>query len=249
MPCLWNSDGRSAATRDRAFAAGMVEVACLAELVERADVLVSVCPPSEALRIADDVAATGFDGIYVDANAISPARTRQIGKRFARFVDAGIIGPPAWDPGSTRLYLAGAEADTVAARWHGSHLDARVLGGEVGAASALKMCFATWTKVSGALLLSVRALAAAEGIDDDLIAEWTMSFPHLARQSEGTASGSGPKAWPFVGEMGEIADSFAAAGLPDGFGRAAAEIYSRLAPLQQIADPSLAEVIDLIGGS
>ena len=39
-----------------------------------------------------------------------------------------------------------------------------------GAASALKGCYAGWTKVSAALLLAVRAVAEAEGASADLVA-------------------------------------------------------------------------------
>src|SRR5205807_2605503 len=79
--------------------------------------------------------------------------------------DGGIIGPPARKAGDTRLYLSGAGAADVAARFKGSLLEAIVLDGPVGAASAIKMAYAGWNKGSQALLLAIRALAAHEGVD------------------------------------------------------------------------------------
>ena len=67
---LWDPEGRSAATRERAEAAGLTGEA-LARIIARSDVIVSVCPPHAALDVARLVA--GFRGLYLDANAISPA--------------------------------------------------------------------------------------------------------------------------------------------------------------------------------
>lgn len=226
---LWCSDGRSDATRERADAAGCLEADDLADLVERCGTIVSVCPPGEALAVADGVAALGFAGLYVDANAVSPATARAIADRFEHVVDGGIIGPPAHTAGTTRLYLSGERAAEAAALWADSPLEARVVDGPVGAASALKMAYATWTKASSAMLLAVRALARAEGVEEALLAEWEISQPGTDRRSEATARATAPKAWRFDGEMVEIAETFESAGLPPGFGDAAREVYARLA--------------------
>ena len=58
-----------------------------------------------------------------------------------------------------------------------------------------------------------------------MLAEWALSQPELVARSEAGPRGSARKAWRFVGEMDEIADAFAAAGMPDGFHRAAADVY------------------------
>ena len=84
-----------------------------------------------------------------------------------------------------------------------------------------------WTKGTSALLLAIRALARAEGVEETLLEEWRTSLPHLPEQSVAAARSALGKGWRFVGEMDEIADAFLAAGLPDGFHRAAAEIYRR----------------------
>jgi 3-hydroxyisobutyrate dehydrogenase-like beta-hydroxyacid dehydrogenase len=226
----------------------MVDVGSLAALVAAADVIISVCPPGAAAEVAHDVGAAGFGGIYVDVNAISPAAARVIGATFDRFVDGGVVGPPAHAAGSTRLYLAGDAAPQVAELWSGSLLDTRLVDGGAGAASAVKVCYAAWTKGTAALLLTIRALAAAEGVEDALLAEWATSLPGLAAQSDRAAAGNAPKAWRFAAEMEEIAASFAAHGLPDGFGSAAADVYERLSGFKDITGVTIDAVIDALNG-
>lgn len=228
---LWASKGRSPESRKRAADAGMTEVSDLEELIATSQVILSICPPSEAASVADEVIELGYDGIYVDANAIASGTARELDQRVSRratFIDGGIIGPPPTKPGTTRMYLAGDGADEVASVFSDGPLDAIVLDGPPGAASALKTCYAANTKAGGALLMAIRALATSEGVDDALVREWEISQPHALQTSERWSVASAPKAWRFVGEMHEIGDALASADLPDGFLRAAADMYERL---------------------
>lgn len=244
---LWCSVGRSSATRARAHTAGLTETATLAEFAERCDTIVSICPPGEAEHVAGLVAATGFTGTYVDANAISPATTRTIARRFERYVDGGVIGPPATTIGTTRLYLSGDDASAVAALWDGSVLDARAIDGGIGAASAVKMLYAAWGKHNAALMLAIEAAAEAYGAADTIRAEWAMSLPDLVTRSEAAARGSAPKAWRFEGEMHEVAATFDHAGLPPEFHRGAAEIFRRMAGFKDAPAPvTVEQVVDAL---
>ena len=230
---LWASEGRGPQSAARARAAGLADAGTPAEVAERADIIFSICPPHAAMDVA--WAVQGFSGLFVDANAISPATAREVALMVeeggATYVDGGIIGmppPPAPPPGAggrTRLYLSGAEAQAVRGLFDGTSLDSRVLGGGAWAASAIKMAYAAWTKGSAALLLTVRALARAEGVEDVLLAEWAISQPGLEKRSAGAAGSAAAKGWRWVAEMEEIAASMAADGLPAGFHQAAAEVY------------------------
>jgi len=264
---LWVPEGRSAATGARAAAAGLT-AAGLGGLIERSDIIVSVCPPHAALDTARLVA--GFGGVYVDANAISPATAREVAVLVeaggAGYVDGGIIGTPPVAPGFIRLYLSGPRAGEVRDLFDGSPVDARVVDygmratdagasggmratdagasggmgatdagasggvGVVGSASAVKMAYASWTKGSAALLLAARALARAEGVEETLLAEWGISQPGLDERSARAAGSAAAKGWRWIAEMEEIAATMAAAGLPEGFHQAAAEIYRRFRP-------------------
>jgi 3-hydroxyisobutyrate dehydrogenase-like beta-hydroxyacid dehydrogenase len=252
---VWPSEGRSEASRRRARAAGLEDLDALAAVVAVSDVVLSVCPPGSATEVARLVAAAGFGGLYVDANAVAPATAREVGEIVgaagADFVDGGIIGPPPREAGASRLYLAGSRAGEAAGLFKGSALEAIVLPGDAGTASALKMAYAAWTKGSSALLLAVRALAIHEGVDGALRAEWDRSQPGLGARSEAALAGNARKAWRFVGEMEEIAATFAAAGLPAGFHEASAAVYDRLGSYKDAAEtPPMAEAVaKLMGGS
>jgi 3-hydroxyisobutyrate dehydrogenase-like beta-hydroxyacid dehydrogenase len=224
---LWASAGRSAATTERAEAARLEDAGDVEEVCRRCEILLSICPPHAALDVAR--AASGFTGIYVDANAIAPDTARAVAALQPRLVDGGIVGPPPTGPGTTRLYLSGGEAAEVVALFSGTNVDARVISEQVGAASALKAAYAGWTKGSAALLLAVRALARVEGVEDALLQEWRLSIPELEERLAGAERSARRKGWRWIGEMEEIAHSMAAQNLPAGFHEAAAEVFRRAA--------------------
>jgi 3-hydroxyisobutyrate dehydrogenase-like beta-hydroxyacid dehydrogenase len=249
----WASEGRGPATAARAAQAGLADAGTVAALAGQAAIILSVCPPHAALPTARAVAAAGFTGVYVDANAISPATAREVRAVVeaagGRYVDGGIVGSPpvpalpgdgdGGGPGGTRLYLAGGPAGAeaagpaaeVAALFGGTSLNPEILRNENPAgASALKMAYAAWTKGSAALVLAARALARAEGVEDGLLAEWALSQPGLEGRSLGAARAAAAKGWRWVGEMDEIAASMTADGLPGGFHQAAAEVFRRSPP-------------------
>ena len=226
---LWASEGRGPQTAARARAAGLNDAGTAAEVADRADIIFSICPPHAALDVA--WAVQGFGGLFIDANAISPATAREVALMVeeggATYIDGGIIGLPPVAAGTTRLYLSGPEADALRGLFDGTPLDARVIRGGTWSASAVKMAYAAWTKGTAALLLAVRALAREAGVEDTLLAEWALSQPSLADRAQGAARSATTKGWRWVAEMEEIAASMAAAGLPDGFHQAAAEIFRR----------------------
>jgi 3-hydroxyisobutyrate dehydrogenase-like beta-hydroxyacid dehydrogenase len=209
---VWASEDRSEATHARANE--FRDVGTVRALVDEADLILSICPPHAAVDVAR--ACSGFAGIYVDANAISPQRAREVAALQRRFVDGGIIGGPPTQPGTT-LYLSGDAAAEVASLFDGSPLLTRV----VADASAVKMAYAAWSKGTTALLLAIRDVARAYGIED----EWRLAAPELVEKLPRAEGAKAKKGWRWVGEMEEIADTFAAAGQPDGFHRAAAEVY------------------------
>jgi hypothetical protein len=230
QPVLWAGQGRSRDTAARAAAAGLEDAGTVPGIMARASVIFSVCPPHAALDVARQV--RGFTGTYVDANAIAPGTAEQVAaivsEGGARYVDGGIIGPPPQSAGTTRLYLSGPGATEVAGLFAGSPLDARVVEGALTAASAVKMAYAGWTKGSSALLLAMRALARAEGVEDALLAEWDLSQPGLEAQSGRAARAAAAKGWRWAGEMDEIAAAMATAGLPAGFHQGAAGLYRQV---------------------
>ena len=115
----WTSEGRSEKTRARARNHKLEEIDSLINLCEKCEIILSVCPPHAAEELAQSVIDTGYKGLYLDANAIAPQRSKRIGQSMEaagiRFIDGGIIGGPAWKPNETWLYLSGNDAEKIAA--------------------------------------------------------------------------------------------------------------------------------------
>lgn len=245
---LWASAGRSQQTRERAARGDLEDCESLERLVADSDIILSVCPPHSAEDVARDVAGFGFGGIFVEANAINPERTRHIETIVtgagAQFVDGGIIGGPAWQEGSgTRLYLSGSEAAGIAELFAGSPLEAIVISRKTGAASALKMSYAAYTKGSTALLTAILGVAEKEGVRAELEAQWGAEF---TQQTHRRVTANTAKAWRFEGEMREIASTFEGAGLPGGFHQGAAEVFHRLAEFKDTETPDIGDVLEAL---
>jgi 3-hydroxyisobutyrate dehydrogenase-like beta-hydroxyacid dehydrogenase len=226
---LWASEGRSRATTRRATP--FTDVRSLEELVRRSHVVLSICPPAIAEEIAAHVFGLGFEGLYVDANAISPARMRRIASLGRRVVDGSIIASTG-----INLYLAGRDADEVAALF-GNGVKTLGVGGQVGAASALKMAFGGWNKIGIGVTAQSYAIARAYGVSDHLEAEG-VSSERLSRMAG--------RAWRWAPEMEEIADTCAELGLPDEIPRGAATLYGRWERHRDSA-PGLDELLEDLG--
>jgi len=245
----WTSQGRSDKTRARAEKYRLTEVESLSQLCQTCEIILSVCPPHAAEDIAQSVIETGFRGLYLDANAIAPQRSIKIGKlmetRGIRFVDGGIIGGPAWTPKETWLYLSGEHAQEIASCFSDGSLDTKIIGNQIGKASALKMCYASYSKGTTALLAAVLAASEALGVRENLYEQWDMdNTTGFSDQVSQRVRNVTRKAWRFEGEMKEIAQTFQEAGLTNEFHEAAADIYHRMVGFKDATDtPSLHEVI------
>ncbi|MDB5689692.1 MAG: Phosphogluconate dehydrogenase, NAD-binding, putative-like protein [Sphingomonas bacterium] len=227
--------GRGAASAERAGSAGMIDVGD-ADLA-RADLILSILPPAEAAGLAQRLlphfAADGPRPLYIDANALSPESKRGIADMLAgagvAMVDGGIVGPPPRDGGrEPTIYLSGPDAER-GRMLADLGLRIAVLDGPVGAAAALKMCYAAMNK--GVVALAVGALLAAEraGAGDALAEEMAASMPDLLARFRRQVPDMYPKAYRWVAEMHEIAaflgEDAGAAAMFDG----AADLFDRIA--------------------
>jgi 3-hydroxyisobutyrate dehydrogenase-like beta-hydroxyacid dehydrogenase len=243
--------GRSARTRDLAAAAPFDVVDDLAAVTAGSDLVLSVVPPGQAAAVAEAVAGVP---LLVDLNAISPLTVDQIDRALAGsgtgLVDGSISGPPPWQPGTTRIYLSGPRAAEVAALGFDG-VDVRVVGAELGAASAVKMC--TGSVYKGTALILAHALVAARrnGVLDEVRDDLEGSFPELMDGIDRYLASSASKAHRYVGEMDQIAATQGAAGLPPEVFEAMATAYEHLArspagdlsPEQAASAASLADVL------
>jgi 3-hydroxyisobutyrate dehydrogenase-like beta-hydroxyacid dehydrogenase len=225
--------GRSDSTRQRANQAGIDELPDLDALVTASELILSIVAPAHAREVAKAVAAaierTRARPLFVDCNAISPMTVKEIAQTIdrtgARFADVGIIGnPPKPGPQATRYYASGEHAQELdQLNKHG--LDVRVIGHEVGQASALKMCYAALTKGLTALATELHIAADRSGVAQSLHAELEMSQPNLLEWIRRMVPSMPPKAWRWIGEMEEIADTFESLGLTPKMLEGAADMY------------------------
>lgn len=233
ITCL---DGRSARTRELAAEAGIEDVGDDGTLVRRADALLSIVVPAEALalarRIAGAVRTSGADLLYVDCNAVAPqtavAIAGVIEEAGARFADAGIIGPPPKGDTSPRFYASGPGTAAFAGlRDHG--LDVRPVGDRAGQASAVKMCYAALTKGTCSLMTQLSIAAERLGASEALREEFAFSQPHHLEWMRRWVPNMVPKAHRWIGEMEEIAATFEGVGLTRGSFEGAADTYRMVA--------------------
>jgi len=247
----WLSEGRSEKTRSRAERYHLTEAVSLERMCKDCSIIISVCPPHAAEDVADAVIEKGFSGLYLDANAISTKHARNIGEKMKTkgidFVDGGIIGGPAWKPKETWMYLSGEKAEDISTIFAKGPLESKVIGEEVGKASALKMCYAAYTKGTTALLSAILAAAESNGVRQELYQQWDMDEEGFSEQVNRRARRVTAKAWRFEGEMKEIAETFEEVGLPGGFHLAAAEIFHRMAGFKdQTQTPELDDVLSAL---
>jgi 3-hydroxyisobutyrate dehydrogenase-like beta-hydroxyacid dehydrogenase len=229
--------GRSGASAARAERARMVAVADDDALIGEADYFLSICPPGEAValaqRLAPALTRARKKPIYVDCNAVSPETAVAIGAVLeptgCRYVDGGIIGPPPPPSGTgTRIYVSGAAASDVE-RLSEFGVAFPTLDGPIGAASALKMSYGGITKGFTAIAVAMVLGATRSGSAAALHKELEMSQPHLLAWLTRQVPRMYPKAYRWVAEMEEIGH-FLEDGTPSGdMFEAIARLYGDIA--------------------
>lgn len=230
----------SRATRARAKEAKITNFDSIERLVSECDYILSIVPPSDAYSNARGISlalqgnrhARRTPLVFLELNAISPRTAKTIADLFrglpAIFIDGGIIGgpprlkskpnddddvPPEWI--RPNIPLSGPK-QLIYAPTSGPHLAAalnsRHISNEIGKASGLKMCFAATTKGFSAILIQSFTTASSLGVLEDLKKEMRDMNPQALIGAERSLPSIPPKAYRWVREMEEIADTFSEEG-------------------------------------
>ena len=232
---LTSLDGRSAATVERARAAGMEDVSPKA--ITTADLILSIVPPGEAVALAKELvkrlSESRHKPVFIDCNALSPKTKTQVAITLAEtgcdVIDGAIIGAPP-QPGEKgpRFYVSGEQSGRASVL-RALGLDLRQIDGPIGAAAALKMSYAGINKGIMAIGTAMLLAASRSGASTQLYRELGESLPQLLSRFETGIPDMYPKAYRWVAEMREIAaflsEDKAAAMIFEG----AAQLYDRLA--------------------
>ncbi|MFF4866826.1 DUF1932 domain-containing protein [Streptomyces sp. NPDC001231] len=245
---LWCETGRSAASAERAAQFGLTPVTTLSELLDRSDVVISLCPPVAAEDLVREVAGHRFAGMYVEANAINPERAQRIAALLepdATVVDGGIVGSPPVGGKTPTLYLSGPASATerIEALFVGTDVRTAVLGTEVGKASALKLSYASFQKTSRVLVALAVGMAREHGVDQELIEVASRRTDSYLSEPQYIAK-TAARAWRWGPELEEAADALAAAGLPPEMLRAAAATLARWNDVKDDGELTLTDALD-----
>lgn len=245
---LWCETGRSTASVERAAQAGLTPVATMTELLDRSDIVISLCPPAAAEDLARDVAGHRFAGLYVEANAINPTRVQRIAALLepdATVVDGGVIGSPPVGGKTPTLYLSGMNDATerIESLFAGTAVRTAVLGTDIGKASALKLAYASFQKTSRVLVALAVGMAREYAVDQELIEVASRRTDSYLSEPQYIAKAAA-RAWRWGPELEEAADALAATGLPPEMLRAAASTLARWNDAKDDSSITLTDALD-----
>lgn len=239
----WASEGRSEQTKSRADKHNIIDKITVSELANSSDVIISICPPHGATLTAEQIAKSNFSGIYLEANAISPNRVKQLSHLLSsnniNTVDGAIFGPIRSQNRKPLLVLSGEHYKLISKIFSSDNLIVKVISDEVGKASALKMCDSSIRKISLSLLYLTLALAEKQGIMEDLNWLFTNRTPDMPINNSESIQRS-KKAWRFRSEMLDIIETFKDDELTPNFALAASEVFAKI---PKGIDPSLDEIL------
>ena len=222
---------RSQRTVELSEIAGITNVPDFEDMIERADLVLSVLVPERAVDVARQVAAvilkSGKPLPFADCNPVAPAVALQMAEIIdsagGRYIDGGIIGSPPGRGEPPRFYASGPH-EAIMGQLDGRGISVPLMGGEVGRASAIKMCYASLSKGAAALNASALISAMNLGIYDEFINEMESSQRAVLKNMQGV-NGLGAKAFRWIDEMEQISATFGAAGATPHMHKGAADIF------------------------
>ncbi|WP_454849706.1 DUF1932 domain-containing protein [Rhizobium binxianense] len=205
-------DGRSPATLERARAAGLVP-ASLSEMAG-AEIVLSIVPPAEAPKVAHLIGPLLGESpgkpAFVDFNAVGPKTMQELAAGLAPFgvkvLDGSIIGGPPVSGKEGPVFCMSGDLASEPDLLSRFGLKVRRVEGPVGAASALKMCYAGINKGITGLSAAMLLAAARSGSSEALKVELGESQADLLRRLGRAIPDMYPKAYRWVAEMEEIAE-------------------------------------------
>lgn len=234
--------------------AGILILDGSADVVRRADVIISLVPPDAAQEVAAaycaqaDLAPPG--AIYVDANSIRPELAATLGAQVTsagrNFVDAAFNGLAENLTRSGTLYLSGQQAQPVAQLFEGA-LRVRILGHEPGRASAMKMLLSGLSKGVSALFTELALVAERRDMLEPTLAAFSEIYPGIAAVALRMLPTYPRHAARRAAEMRQVEQTARAAGIEPCVLAAVAQFHDALADLcldaNAAADPTARAVL------
>lgn len=179
----------SGCTREAKFADyARIGIACcptISDAVVDAGIILSLVTADSAVDVASDAAAhLSPDALFFDMNSVAPDTKRVnaaiITAAGGRYIDVAVMSPVLPARQNTPLLLSGPDAkagqDALMAL---AFTNVRVVDGDVGRASSIKMIRSVMVKGLEALTTECAIAAEAAGVLDDVIASLNASWPGI----------------------------------------------------------------------
>jgi 3-hydroxyisobutyrate dehydrogenase-like beta-hydroxyacid dehydrogenase len=213
FPVVTTLVGRGERTRRLCESTAITVLESLKQVVEQAEIVLSLVPPAAAKKVAAEFATiakwTARKPLYVDANAISPMTTQEIGEIIAdaqtSYLDACIIGPARDVRGRCTFYVSGPDSRLFEEKI-GSSIKIHVLGDRLGQASAFKIAFSGLNKGLAALLFELTVAGKEFGFLDELLRTYTSLLPGAMQALEWLVPSYPMHAARRADEMAELAE-------------------------------------------
>jgi 3-hydroxyisobutyrate dehydrogenase-like beta-hydroxyacid dehydrogenase len=227
--------GRSGRTCRRAREANLEVLGSVREVVETADVILSLVPPTAAVALAEQCASWSClskrKRVFVDLNSISPGTLTQVENALVysgmRLVDGAVHGVAAQLRSRGVVYLSGPAAAEVAELFR-PVLRVKVVGTKAGDASALRMTISILTKGLMALFLETSLVARQAGILPDLLACCAEVYPGIMSVVERILPTYPQHALRRADELKEVEETMHSLGLEPGMVTAARQLIAAL---------------------
>lgn len=233
---------------------GISGAATIAEALASADLIFSTVTADQALEAARAGAPhIGQGACWLDLNSVAPSSKRTAAELIeaagGRYVDVAVMAPVRPKLNMVPLLISGPHAADIAPVLESLPLAPRVVEGDVGAASAIKMIRSVMIKGIEALTAECLLAAAAAGVEDEVVAslvgshgdtDWRRRLPYnLERMMVHGARRAA--------EMEEVAKTLRDLGLPDAMAQATIGWQRRIADAGIAAPDENAELGTVTG--
>lgn len=164
---------------------GVIACSSIAEAVAGAQVVLSLVTADQAVAAATSVAPLLPAGaFFIDMNSVAPGTKQQaaaaITAHGGRYIDVAVMAPV--DPARLNVPLLFAGPDALDAMMLMRALGfakTRVVGDQIGQASAIKLCRSVMVKGLEALTAEMVLAASAAGVLDEVLASLDASEKHV----------------------------------------------------------------------
>jgi 3-hydroxyisobutyrate dehydrogenase-like beta-hydroxyacid dehydrogenase len=215
---------------------GIEGCASPAAAVAGADIVFCTVTADQAVAAAEAAAPHLAPGAFwCDLNSCAPSSKRRaaaiVEGAGGRYVDVAVMAAVHPKRNMTPLLIAGPHAEAVAPLLIDLPMAPRVVAGEVGAASSIKMIRSVMVKGLEALSAECTLAAVAAGVEDEVLGSLAHSHPGMdwPRQIAYNLERSITHGARRAAEMEEVAKTLTDLGLPDDMARATVDWQRRMA--------------------